>query len=168
MSRVSYSRETVNTAFMLWFGECKRNCTEVAKLLKHNEAAREQAGLLDRSESPGADTIKRWEREEFWELKAADYMREAAPWRSQYAAINMAYGSQEASQIITELLKQETLTKSDDIRLNNAWRVFNATVADTVSQFMKPKVEEALAAENLETIEDIRAAEMRALKQGSE
>lgn len=168
MSRVSYSRETVNTAFLMWFEVCKRDCKKVAALLRDDEVYREQAGLLDRSESPGADTIKRWEREEFWELKAADLMREAAPWRAQVAGIRMAYMTQKAAEVLDDILEKPVLTPGDKIRADNARWLIERTVGDTVAGYMKPHVEEALAAENLETIEDIRAAEMRALKQGSE
>lgn len=168
MSRVSYDEYVRHTAFLLWWEVCDKDCRKVEALLRDDPMHREAAGLTDRDETPGWRTIKSWAREHFWDLKAMDIMREAAPHRSRYAAIRMAYASADASDVIAEGLTKPKLEKSDDIRINNAWRVINATVADSVSQYMKPEVKRAFEAKDLTTLDAIREAELDALRESND
>lgn len=161
---MTYPIEVERTAFLIWF-EHGRNCAGVVDQLRENEYYRELAGLNPGDEPPKVETIRRWEREHFWELKAVDAMREVLPSRLQSAGTYMAYKTHDAALKLGEMLDKDVLTSSDKIRKEIAMDILRTGgVVDNLMKYTRPIIKQAIDAKELDSPEAIRAAELAALK----
>ena len=161
---MAYPDSVERTAFLIWF-EHGRCCAGVVDQLRESEYYRQLAGIEADDDIPKVTTIKTWEREHFWELRALDAMREVLPQKLAGAGTYMAYRTHDAALKLGEMMDKPVLTASDKIRrdvCNDVLKI--GGVADNVAQYARPVIKQAINARELTTIESIREAELAALR----
>jgi hypothetical protein len=152
------------TCFLLWWETCDRNASKVAERIAEDEEYRAMAGLEPGDRTPDHETIRRWAREKFWDLRATDKMREAAPWRIQAAGTRIAYQSQRAAEVVNEIMEKPNPTPGDKIRLQAALEQLKMTVGNSVVEYARPALSKSVDLTKLETVEDVEAAERAMLQ----
>ena len=161
---MAYPDSVERTAFLIWF-EHGRNCAGVVDQLRESDYYRQLAGITADDEIPKVTTIKNWEREHMWELRALDAMREVLPQKLAGAGTYVAYRTHDAALKLGEMMDKEVLTPSDKIRHGICMDVLRTGgVADNVAQYARPIIKQAINARELTTIDEIRDAELQALR----
>ena len=159
-----YSHAVQHTAFLIWF-ERGRDCTAVVEVLTTDPYYRDLAGLAEGDTVPHIQTVRTWEREHFWELKALDAMREVLPHKLRSAGTYMAYKTGDAAVEMGKLLSKPVLTASDKIRKEVAMDILRTGgVADNVAQYAKPVIKQAIDHREIDSMEAAMEAERAALK----
>ena len=157
---VRYWHELIDASFMLWF-ENGRDAKKVVETLKTDPVWREIAMIEEDEQVPHPNTIKRWAKDKFWDYKASQKMRELSPQRIQAAALEMAYGSEEAAKSLIRIASGKDVVSTDKIVADAAKFVVQSVVGDSIVEVVKPVIQESVDIDNLETMEDVVLAEQR-------
>ena len=161
---MAYPDSVERTAFLIWF-EHGRNCAGVVDQLRESDYYRQLAGITADDEIPKVTTIKNWEREHMWELRALDAMREVLPQKLAGAGTYVAYRTSDAAVKLGEMMDKEVLTSSDKIRQGICVDILRAGgVYENVAQYARPIIKQSIEARDLTTPEAIRDAELEALR----
>lgn len=155
-----YWTEIIDAAFILWF-ENNQDEHAVVKILHEDPMWREIAMIEDDDQIPQAQTIRRWVKKYWWKERAADKMRELSPLRIQAAALELAYGSEDAAKSTMRIAKGHNVTREDRTVLEAAKFVLQSTLGDSIVSVVKPAVTQSIEIESLDTMEQIVEAEQK-------
>jgi hypothetical protein len=170
---VPYSAETRDLAFELWWLVCDRDPAKVAELLATDPLYRELAGLGPDDKGPDVETVRRWvigSRDwTGWEEEAHERMRQFAPHMLERGAVKLVYSFNDAVNTLVRVAQGKgsgekgQVTSADRIAADNAHRVVQMVAGNEIAALAKPKIDESVQFDKLETMADIVEAE-RALR----
>lgn len=160
---VIWSKETVDACFELWAWHCGRNATEVARRIANDPVVREACFLADGDPLPNARRVRYWADEYGWGWKATEHMKGQYGTSVNLAALTLMHEASEAVAGITQVMGKfrggESLTVSDKIYLDSAWKLVNNTFGDNIVGYVRKSVVPDAALKDLRSMTPAELAE---------
>lgn len=155
-----YWHEIEDAAFIAWFRH-GRSFSKVVDLLTNDDEYRALALLEEGDPVPQAQTVRKWARDNLWEIKAEQKMRELAPYAIRFAAAEIAAGAKDAAQSMMRIARGENVTREDRTVMDAAKFVLQSSIGDSIAQMAKATIQESIDMSQIETMEDAIEAERK-------
>lgn len=166
-----YGDAVREVAFELWWMECNRDAVKVAELLATDPYWRDLAQLGPDDRAPDVDTIRRWAHGNYragkpsWEDESHKRMRELAPYMLEHGAVRLVYSYRDAVETMVRVAngkgsgKDGQVSSGDRIAADNAYRIVQLISGDQIAALAKPKIDDAVDFDKLDSIEAVMEAE---------
>jgi hypothetical protein len=99
-SPIEYGEDVRRLAFEIWLLRADRNCTRAARLL-----AEELAGEME--QFPSDRVVRQWRREDEWELKAQEAIKEVAPLLNERHFLRLFAATEQAEKAIIDIIHND-------------------------------------------------------------